>query len=137
MCVSEWIYAFVPIEGEATQARTELAMLTAIQFIVLYFHWWPALIATALNLVAHQIGRLVIHDEPIDSLTVAVVLVDVVLNGLFCYFIHLMTSLFGKYYVQSEILRIGNESILDGLEEGVIIKDEFTNEIIYINKSAK
>ena len=32
---------------------------------------------------------------------------------------------------------MGNDSILDGLEEGIIIKDELTNETIYINKSAR
>ena len=46
-------------------------------------------------------------------------------------------TLFGKYFVQGEVLRMGNDSILDGLEEGVIIKDELTDEIIYINKAAK
>ena len=77
-------------------------------------------------------GRFFIHDEPIDFGT----LEFIVLHGLFCYFAHLVMTLFGKYFVHSEVLRMGNDSILDGLEEGVIIKDELTDEIIYINKAA-
>ena len=34
-------------------------------------------------------------------------------------------------------MRQGNDQLLDDLEEGVIIKDASSDEIIYINKSAK
>ena len=41
--------------------------------------------------------------------------------GFYCWFIHLCITQVGLYYVQSEILRIGNEQLLDNLEEGVVI----------------
>ena len=34
-------------------------------------------------------------------------------------------------------MRIGNEQLLDNLEEGVVIQNEETNEIIFINEAAK
>ena len=34
-------------------------------------------------------------------------------------------------------MRIGNEQLLDNLEEGVVIQNEETKEIIFINEAAK
>ena len=40
-------------------------------------------------------------------------------------------------YVEAEILRTGNKQLLDNLEEGVIIQEKDTHEIIFMNRSAK
>ena len=40
-------------------------------------------------------------------------------------------------YAEAIILRTGNEQLLDNLEEGVIIQEKDTQEIIFMNKSAK
>ena len=39
-------------------------------------------------------------------------------------------------YADAEILRTGNEQLLNNLEEGVIIQEKDTQEIIFMNKSA-
>ena len=45
--------------------------------------------------------------------------------------------------VEAEILRTGNENILDSLEEGLIILDQnkkdngYENKVLYLNKAAK
>ena len=45
--------------------------------------------------------------------------------------IHVLIKSAGLLFVEAEILRCGNESILDSLQEGVIILSEDTNEMHY------
>ena len=40
-------------------------------------------------------------------------------------------------FVDAEVLRQGNDSLLDDLDEGVKIVDEATSKITFINRAAK
>ena len=42
----------------------------------------------------------------------------------------------GFIYVDAEVLRRGNDQLLDNLEEGVIIVEETTSDILYYNNAA-
>ena len=50
---------------------------------------------------------------------------------------HLIMTSAGLLFVEAEILRCGNENILDSLQEGVIILSEDTNEMHYLNRAAR
>ena len=56
---------------------------------------------------------------------------------VFITFIYLIFSLAGSYYVKAEIPRIGNEKLLNGLEEGVFVIDENSQSVLFRNSSAK
>ena len=55
------------------------------------------------------------------------------LNNLW---IHLCITKAGFVFIESEIIRGGNEQVLDGLEEGVVIIGEAEKEILYYNDAA-
>ena len=40
-------------------------------------------------------------------------------------------------FVESEILRNGNDQLLNSLEEGVVIQRKDTKEIVFLNSAAK
>ena len=51
---------------------------------------------------------------------------------------HLVISAAGFLYVEAEILRKGNEELLDSLDEGlIIVEKEKIEDVIFLNKSAK
>lgn len=50
---------------------------------------------------------------------------------------HLIITKVGMIFVNAEILSTGNEQLLNNLEEGVMILDETTQEVIFINKAVK
>ena len=52
------------------------------------------------------------------------------------YWMHLIVTKAGYLYIESEVLRGGNEEILDGLEEGVVIIGEANKNILYYNAAA-
>ena len=57
--------------------------------------------------------------------------------ALHCTAVHILFEAFGHYYVNSEMPRIGNEKLLNGLEEGVFIIDKKENTMLFKNNAAK
>ena len=52
------------------------------------------------------------------------------------FIIHWVLTIVGMIYVEAEVLRKGNNELLDNLEEGVIIFEEKSGEILYHNNAA-
>mmetsp|Transcript_7256 Transcript_7256/g.8697 ORF Transcript_7256/g.8697 Transcript_7256/m.8697 type:complete len:93 (-) Transcript_7256:217-495(-) len=52
------------------------------------------------------------------------------------FIIHWLLTKMGIMYVEAESLRSGNNETLDKLEEGVIIVEESTQDILYCNAAA-
>lgn len=48
----------------------------------------------------------------------------------------LLIQTLGYLYVEAEIMRKGNEVILNNLKEGVIIIEEETNQVTFVNEKA-
>ena len=56
---------------------------------------------------------------------------------LYCIGLHILFEAFGHYYVNSEMPRLGNEKLLNGLKEGVFIIDKKEDTLLFQNDSAK
>ena len=52
------------------------------------------------------------------------------------FFIHWVITKVGFLFIDSEVLRKGNDQLLDSLEEGVVILDQSSNDILYYNAAA-
>ena len=76
------------------------------------------------------------YEEIVASYFITLITITLLL-AVFCWILHMIVTIFGYYYIEALILRQGNDQLLDDLDEGVIIKDASSDEIIYINKSAK
>ena len=81
----------------------------------------------------NMLSRFLFYDEEFNTLKA---IMTGVMIGVWIWFMRMCFVQVGMYYVEAEILRIGNDSLLDSLEEGVIIQNEQTREIIYINQAA-
>ena len=51
--------------------------------------------------------------------------------------IYLLISWIGELYVKSEVSRVNNELILDNLDDGLIIIEESSGDLVFSNKQAK
>ena len=47
---------------------------------------------------------------------------------------YLLISWIGEVYVKSEVSRVNNELILDNLDDGLIIIEEESGELVFANK---
>ena len=53
------------------------------------------------------------------------------------WIIHICITKVGMIYIEINVLRMGNEQLLNNLEEGVVIQEESTTEIKFLNTAAK
>ncbi len=74
--------------------------------------------------------------EPIGELAVSYVTSAVILTINICI-IHLIITKVGFIYTEAEVLRKGNDQILNNLNEGVIILDQEDLQIKFQNRAAK
>ena len=67
--------------------------------------------------------RALLYDEDVGGLVIGYVL-SVVWLTVNLIFIHLILTKVGMIYIDAEVLREGNDSTLNNLEEGVVILKE-------------
>jgi len=53
------------------------------------------------------------------------------------FVVHMITKACGMLFVDAELLRVGNDALLNGLDEGVIIIDEGTGKVTFLNSAAE
>ena len=75
------------------------------------------------------------YNEPFDGEVIIKCLMNMIWQSLNLLVAHLTITKVGMIFVEAEILREGNESLLNELEEGVIIQDAETMETIFVNKA--
>ena len=58
-------------------------------------------------------------------------MINMIYHFMNLFFIHLIITKVGMLYAETEVLRSGNNQLLDNLEEGVVIFDDKKNDIVY------
>ena len=82
-------------------------------------------------------ARCYIYAKPVTNELVVVVVALTVLFFFTLLAAHISLAYVGMMYIKTDILRQGNEQLLDSLQEGVIILNERNTDIKMINKAAK
>ena len=68
-----------------------------------------------------MIGRVVFYAEPFDGKLIFATISGMFMLSINLLVFHLIITKVGMIYVEAEILRTGNEELLNNLEEGVVI----------------
>ena len=106
-------------------------------FSYFYYDLWPSLIVSILVLGLTPVFRSVNYGETINSGVVGLTLMmfaQVVLGYLV---IHMIFTQLGFNFLGAEIERGSNKLLLNNLEEGVIILDNESNHVLFLNGAAK
>lgn len=112
-------------------------MNSIIDYLLLYFNFWPntvCMLATQVLLVATN--KLVYNKD------IGVGAIMESFFGLFYQFFNLFmtnigANLLGLLYVEAEILRRGNNELLNEMREGIIIMNKESGMVLFVNKAAK
>ena len=116
----EIIVASLPSEINLSSDVTLSSFMIYLNFLLCYFDPVASLITSSLALVPVFVKRAVFHLEPATDL--ALNFTSVFLwQCMNLWFIHLITTKVGMIYIDADVLREGNNSTLDNLEEGIII----------------
>ena len=103
-----------------------------INFWLSYFHWWPSLALSLFTLLPYSAARYYYYDDSATLLAIMMVF-HIIFHAMNLLFIHLIITKVGMLYAETEVLRSGNDALLENLVEGVVIFDENDKEIIYNN----
>ena len=89
-----------------------------------------------LQFATQLLVRKFIYEAPIDSGVVVGLLTAMIFTALVITLMHILFNKMGLLFVDSEILRTGNDQLLNDLEEGVIILKEDSKKVLFVNKAA-
>ena len=107
-----------------------------LHIIVSYFEWWSTFFYSIFALVVWHYNRSLFYDEALDETAMYLIFASVWFVAMI-FIVHLIITSVGMLFAESEVLRNGNENILDNLEEGVVIlNQQDMGEILYFNAAA-
>ena len=81
--------------------------------------------------------RRTVYDDDINGGAVLGCFFNILWNSITLLCAHVVITSAGLLFVEAEMLRCGNDHILDSLQEGVIIMSEDSNEVHYLNRAAR
>lgn len=124
-------FLFLPLEEEGTSAKSWAFL--AFQITFLTFGFWQTVFVGCAILTSFSLSRLIYFDESFNMLRFIVVNL---LFVVFSAFVNGLTNKIGFLFVELDVLRSGNDSLLNSLEEGVIIVEENCSEVCFLNSAA-
>ena len=120
------------------QMHTQLMLSNDIvDFSMLYFAFWPNLTVVLLRLASSILIYKFMSLKPVGVEVAMEIIAVCIFTVFYLCLIHFVMTWVGLIFVETKILRNGNEQLLHGLKEGVIILDEEHGHIAFLNKAAK
>ena len=100
---------FLPYDIPEASASVLKIAIGLIDFTGCYFHWWPSLILSMLQMLLGSLGRVIFFEMPLDSDAIVKTIINMMSAGSMVWFCHIVISYLGKIFVEAEILRKGND----------------------------
>ena len=106
-----------------------------MRFILCYFNGFAGIFWANISISAVFFRRALLYDEDVGGLVIGYFATMVNLT-LSLIYIHLLLTKIGMIYIDAEVLREGNDSTLNNLEEGVVILKEEDLQVQFQNQAA-
>lgn len=120
----------VPVTLEIEMLLTSL--FSYLFFALSYFNFWADMGTGVAFFTLMCANRVFLYGDPVDVVMMhGILILPWHLFNFLC--VHIALTKFGFLFVDAEVLRSGNEQLLNNLEEGVIILDETSNKILFYN----
>ena len=100
------IMQFLPIDSNANDAVGFSSAATGIIFIFSYVHWWPSLLISMSYTPIEYTGRAIFHEETFPFVAC---LNQMAFIAFLCWIIHICITKVGMIYIETNVLRMGNE----------------------------
>ena len=133
--LDEVINVGLPVEMESSKDILLLTLTTTLRFILCYFNGFAGIFWANVCISTVFFRRALFYDEDVVGLVIGYILTAVWMTANLIY-IHLILTKIGMIYIDAEVLREGNDSTLNNLEEGVVILKEEDLTIQFQNQAA-
>ena len=91
------------------------------------------MICGSATIVSFYLSRCIYFDE---SFNIARFIFDNLGLVIYCAIVHALTNKLGFLFIELDVLREGNDTLLNSLEEGVIIVEENCSDVCFLNSAA-
>lgn len=127
------------LPSDITQAAATLirVLVTTLNFISDYFDFLPSLICIILQYPVMAGFHAAFYNLPTDGTFFGGMILNMITSAVSIWMCHICITKIGMIFVEAEVLREGNEQLLNNLEEGVIIGHEDNTKILFMNEAAK
>ena len=134
-----WSIVYLTLPDGCHEAQTQrLNLTTSLYVMFMSFNYISGLVPIlALRLYNDLVVSKLIYAEEITKEVIQYSIQIIVVAILYHTIMHLLISWIGEVYVKSEVSRVNNELILDNLDDGLIIIEEESGELVFANKQAK
>ena len=126
----------IPI-NRGSESAAFVNMKTTLYFSLDYFHFWPTAIFCSAVSITNGVAKGYLYSNQMSNIVSYEVILNVLTNFLTQTIIHIIINAAGMLFVEAELLRVGNETLLNDLDEGVIIIDEGTGKVSFLNSAAE
>ena len=127
------VQVLLPLGTDTSIELTIYLLTQQVIFWLSYFSFWRDLVFAILSLIPFIVCCFTLHLE--STSRVLVYLVQLPWHILSLFVIHWVISKVGLLYVDAKLYRKGNKKLLDNLDEGIMILDQNSMEILYCNKA--
>ena len=90
-------------------------MMQVVNFMTLYTDWWPSFILCLVTFVVQYAGRAVFLNEPVNEESIQNLLVQMSILTLNLWAVRLITTKLGLISIEAEMIREGNNQLLNNL----------------------
>ena len=135
--VLDIIQALLPQDVVPSYSLTIVVITGVLDFMFNYFDFLPSLVKVYIALIVHFIGQALYVKDQDRALTCISYLLMMLWSGVVLFGLHLIFTMVGMTYVDAEVLKNGNEQLLNTLSEGVIIFQGDEKDVIFTNTAAK
>ena len=126
---------FLPVNITFENEIMFACLLSYCYFAVLYFNLWSSIIFSTMFYIIMCANRVYLYQDSLNTVLSFGFLI-LPLNFIIFMGIHMILTKFGFLFIDAEVLRSGNAQLLDNLEEGIIILNETSNEVMFYNSAA-
>ena len=110
---------------------------SVLDFSLLYFNFWPSCIGILSIQVFQVAARSLTYGKDVTSAIIAECIGALAFQFFNLITMHIVLNIVGMLFIEAEILRAGDEQLLNDLKEGVIIMDKESWLVLFVNKAAK
>ena len=108
-----------------------------MNFALLYYDFWPSIVAFAAPSVFQSMMSVKHYGTPADATLYMSSILGAVWQVLNFFMLHFVITSVGLLFVWAELMRGGNEQILNNLKESVVLVEQKTGTIMFANTAAR
>ena len=131
-----WSIFNITLPNGCPESQTvRLHVSTTLYALFLSFSYIDGLVPIlVLRIYNNIVVKVMIYGDEVTKKEIQSTILVIMVSIAYLMILYLLISWIGEVYVKSEVSRVNNELILDNLDDGLIIIEESSRDLVFSNK---